>query len=115
MAALKIASCLAGELLLEDALHDHVRLGGGESARASYVRRVGHAQVEHHLMVVKSLHIFQVIRKRRKENKYVFQVISMGKRGNKPNLFLLVPGGNSPLLLVLGRLTAFKRLEYFNF
>ena len=52
MAAIKIASCLAGELLLEDPLHDHVGLGGGESARASYVRRVGHAQVEHHLMAV---------------------------------------------------------------
>ena len=70
MAALKIASCLAGELLLEDSLHDHVRLGGGESARASYVRRVGHAQVEHHLVVVKSLHIFQVIRKERRGKKY---------------------------------------------
>ena len=52
MAAYKIASCLAGELLLEDPLHDHVGLGGGESARASYVRRVGHAQVEHHLIAV---------------------------------------------------------------
>ena len=110
MASIKNASCLARELLLEDPLHDHVRLGGGESARASYVGRVGHTQVKHHLVAVKSLYIFQVIRKRRRENKYVFQVISMGKRGNKPNLFLLVSGGNSPLLLVLGRFTAFKRL-----
>ena len=53
MAAYKIASCLARELLLEDPLHDHVGLGGGESARASDVRRVGDAQVEHHLVVVK--------------------------------------------------------------
>ena len=76
MAAIKNASCLAGELLLEDPLHDHVGLGGGESARASDVRRVGHTQVEHHLGVVKSLYIFQVIRKARRENKYAFQVIS---------------------------------------
>ena len=72
MAALKIASCLAGELLLEDPLHDHVRLGGGESARASYVRRVGDAQVEHHLVVVKSLYTFQVISTRKRRNKYIF-------------------------------------------
>ena len=83
MAALKIASCLAGELLLEDPLHDHVRLGGGESACASYVRRVGHTQVEHHLVAVKSLYIFQVIRKRRRENKYVFQVISVSRKEEK--------------------------------
>ena len=68
MAALKIASCLAGELLLEDALHDHVRLGGGESARASYVRRVGHAQVEHHLVAVVINHC---------------TLSSIGRRGNK--------------------------------
>ena len=80
MAAFKNASCLAGELLLEDPLHDHVRLGGGESARASYVRRVGHTQVKHHLVAVKSLYIFQVIRKRRRENKYVFQVISVSRK-----------------------------------
>ena len=72
MAALKIASCLAGELLLEDALHDHVRLGGGESAGSSYVRRVGHAQVEHHLGVGKSLYIFQIIDTGKRRNKYIF-------------------------------------------
>ena len=117
MVIAKIASYLTRQLLVEDPFHDHVRLQlqGGESARSSYVGRVSDAQVEHHLVVVKSLYIFQVISKGRRENKFVFQIISIcWKEREQTEPFPLVSGGNSPLLLVLGRFTAFKKLGYLN-
>ena len=45
-------SCLAGELFIQDSLHDDIGLRGSESSCSSDVCRIGHAQVEHHLVAV---------------------------------------------------------------